>query len=164
MVVKPGQTMTSIKLTRRSVCWYSQQTISMAHSSKNHWAGAEQAKKSVHPHCSKKFFSVKRTSLKRCHSDPESNLNQGARKLTGENLKLVRAEFSTISQAVLKMCMKLMYVDARPHLQLKTRPGFILLAKVKFVHVSTFFSLKIYPTKRQTEMFPQVQNKQNAKS
>ncbi len=40
----------------------------------------------------------------------------GAKKLTGENLKLFWAEFSTISSAVLKMCMKLKYVDARPRL------------------------------------------------
>ncbi len=48
-------------------------------------------------------------------SGPEE-LFRGAQKPTGENLKLVWAEFSTISQAVLKMCMKLMDVDARPHL------------------------------------------------
>jgi hypothetical protein len=41
---------------------------------------------------------------------------RGARKLTGENLKLVWAEFSTTSQAILKMCMKLKYVEAHPRL------------------------------------------------
>ncbi len=44
------------------------------------------------------------------------SLPRGARKLTGENLKLVWAEFSTISQAILKMCMKLNYVEAHPRL------------------------------------------------
>jgi hypothetical protein len=36
-----------------------------------------------------------------------NNTNQGAQKLTGENLKLVWAEFSTLSWAVLIMCMYL---------------------------------------------------------
>jgi hypothetical protein len=51
-------------------------------------------------------------------------LNRGAQKLMGENLKLVWAEFSTLSWAVLKMCTKLMYVDARTRLWLKTRARF----------------------------------------
>jgi hypothetical protein len=54
---------------------------------------------------------------------------QRARKLSGDNLKLVWAEFSTISWAVLKMCMKLMYVDAQPSLWLKTRPRFRPVSK-----------------------------------
>ncbi len=42
----------------------------------------------------------------------------------GVNIKLVWAEFSTLSQAVLMMCMYFIYVDTYPHLWLKTRPRF----------------------------------------
>jgi hypothetical protein len=49
---------------------------------------------------------------------------RGTRKLTGENLKLVWAEFSTLSQAVLMMCLLLIYADACLHLKLKTQPRF----------------------------------------
>ena len=38
----------------------------------------------------------------------------------GENLKLVRAEFLTLSYDV----RVFIYVDAHPHLQLKTQPRF----------------------------------------
>ncbi len=47
---------------------------------------------------------------------PPLQLGRGAQKLMGENLKLVWAEFSTISQAVLPMCMYLSMLMARPHL------------------------------------------------
>ncbi len=47
-----------------------------------------------------------------------------AQKQMGENLKLVWAEFSTLSLSVSMMCMVLIYLDARPHLALKTRPRF----------------------------------------
>jgi hypothetical protein len=56
--------------------------------------------------------------------------DRGARKLTGDNLKPVWAEFSTISQAVLMMCT---YSSTRTHAHVcswKLGPGFVLLAEV----------------------------------
>jgi hypothetical protein len=49
-------------------------------------------------------------------------LERGAQKLTGENLKVVWAEFSTLSQAVLQNVYNSRPVQTRPSLDLKTRP------------------------------------------
>jgi hypothetical protein len=49
---------------------------------------------------------------------------QGAQKLTGENLKVVWAKFSTLSEAVFAMCVIARQSQARPHLEMKTRPRF----------------------------------------
>ncbi len=48
----------------------------------------------------------------------------GARKLTGENLKVVQAKFSTLSKAVFIRSVITWYRQARPHLELKTGPWF----------------------------------------
>ncbi len=56
--------------------------------------------------------------------------SRGAQKLMGENQKLARAEFSTISQAVLVMCT---YVSMLTHAHIYSRklgPGLVLLARV----------------------------------
>jgi hypothetical protein len=53
---------------------------------------------------------------------------RGVLELTGENLKLVWAEFSTLSQAVLMMCV---YISMRTHTHIyssKLGPGIVLLA------------------------------------
>ncbi len=69
-----------------------------------------------------------------CHQDQV--MTRGVPKLTGGNLKLVWAEFSNISQAVSMMCMYFIQVDARPHLQLKTR------GERKPTHLTSVFSLR----------------------
>jgi hypothetical protein len=51
-------------------------------------------------------------------------LQRGARKLTGENLKVVWAKFSTLSWAVFIMSAIARYGSTRNHLKLKTRPRF----------------------------------------
>ncbi len=59
-----------------------------------------------------------------------SACNRRAQKLTGENLKLVRAEFSTISLAIMMMCI---YSSMWMHTHIYTWKlglGFVLLAKV----------------------------------
>ncbi len=48
----------------------------------------------------------------------------GAEKLTGENLKVVWAEFSTLSLVVFIMNVISLSRHVRPHLELKTRPRF----------------------------------------
>ena len=45
-----------------------------------------------------------------------------ARYLTGENLKVVWAKFSTLSQVILLYCALSAWHDMQPLLQLKTRP------------------------------------------
>ncbi len=45
-----------------------------------------------------------------------------AQNLTGENLKVVWAKFSTLSQAVFIIGVTAQHTQARPHLELKTRP------------------------------------------
>ncbi len=54
--------------------------------------------------------------------------NRGARKLTGENLKLVWAEFSTLSQAVLVMSIYLFTWTHAHNYSWKLGPGLVLLA------------------------------------
>jgi hypothetical protein len=49
---------------------------------------------------------------------------RGAQKPTGKNLKVVAAEFSTLSQAVFVMSVIAWRRQARPHLELKTQPWF----------------------------------------
>jgi len=51
-------------------------------------------------------------------------LNPGAQKLTGDDLKVVCAEFSTLSQAVFVMSVIKLHRQARPRLELRTRPRF----------------------------------------
>jgi hypothetical protein len=56
---------------------------------------------------------------------------QGAQNLMGENLKLVRDEFSTISKAVLMMCI---YLSMLMHANIytgKLGPGLVLLARIR---------------------------------
>ncbi len=55
-------------------------------------------------------------------------LDRGARKLTGENLKVVLAKFSTLSQALLQDVYNSWAIQTWPSLGLKTRAGFVLLA------------------------------------
>jgi hypothetical protein len=50
--------------------------------------------------------------------------NRVMRKLTGENLKVVLAEFSNLSLAVFVMSVITKYRWTRPHLKLKTQPRF----------------------------------------
>ncbi len=45
-------------------------------------------------------------------------------KAKGESLKVVWAEFSTLSEAVFVMSVFARYAKARPHLELKTQPRF----------------------------------------
>jgi hypothetical protein len=52
-------------------------------------------------------MSIKNTEIKKSLVATLLQINRGARKLTGENLKLVWAEFSTLSQAVLMMSIYL---------------------------------------------------------
>ncbi len=52
---------------------------------------------------------------------------RGAQRLTGENLKVVLAEFSSLSQAIL-LWMQLHSIQARLSLELKTRPRFHLVS------------------------------------
>ncbi len=55
-------------------------------------------------------------------------ITQGARKLMGENLKVIWAEFSTLSQANM-LCMRLHGISKHALPQnLKLGPGFVLLA------------------------------------
>jgi hypothetical protein len=54
----------------------------------------------------------------------KGELRQGAQKLMGENLKFVWDEFSTLSLAVLVMSVIARHSQARPCLELKTRPRF----------------------------------------
>ncbi len=49
---------------------------------------------------------------------------RGAKKLTGENLKVVWAKFSTLSQAVFVLREIVQQRQARPRLELKTQPRF----------------------------------------
>jgi hypothetical protein len=51
-------------------------------------------------------------------------INRGARKLTGENLKVVWAEFSTLSEAVLQSVHGFWPIHTRPSLDLKARSRF----------------------------------------
>jgi hypothetical protein len=51
-------------------------------------------------------------------------LSRGARQLKGENLKVVWAEFSTLSWAILLFIAHIMSIYARPCLELKTEPRF----------------------------------------
>ncbi len=52
------------------------------------------------------------------------SLKPGAQKLTGENLKVVLSEFSTLSWAVFVMNTMARRTQARPHLELKTQTSF----------------------------------------
>jgi hypothetical protein len=47
---------------------------------------------------------------------------RGARKLMGENLEVVRAEFSTLSWAVFDVSIIIRHRQACPHLELKMCP------------------------------------------
>ncbi len=49
---------------------------------------------------------------------------RGAQKLTGENLKVVWAKFSTLSLAVLQNVYNSLPIQTWPSLDLKTRPRF----------------------------------------
>ncbi len=76
----------------------------------------------------------------------KGNHSHGARKRTGENLKVVWAEFSTLSLAVLVMSVTARYRQACPHLNLKTRPRFCpvssgLLEDQQIINVKSFISL-----------------------
>jgi hypothetical protein len=51
-------------------------------------------------------------------------IDRGVQKLTGDNLKVVAAEFSTYSLAVFVMSVIAWHTHARPQLELKTRPRF----------------------------------------
>ncbi len=49
---------------------------------------------------------------------------RGAQKITGDGLKLVWAEFSTLSQAVFVISVIAWHTLAHPHLELKAQPKF----------------------------------------
>ncbi len=57
-------------------------------------------------------------------------INWVAQKLTGENLKLVLGQVFNNKLGCFADVHVLIYVDARPHLYLKTRPGLVLLVRV----------------------------------
>jgi hypothetical protein len=56
-----------------------------------------------------------------------------AKKLTGEKLKVVWAEFSTLSQAVFVMSVNAWHIQARSHLELKNSAQ-VSYFWLKFVH------------------------------
>ncbi len=53
-----------------------------------------------------------------------SDKSERAQKLTGDNLKVVCAEFTTLSYGVFVMSVITIQRQARRHLQLQTRPMF----------------------------------------
>jgi hypothetical protein len=61
--------------------------------------------------------------------------SQGALKLTGDNLKVLWAKFSTISQAVLVMSVIARHIQSRPHLDLNTRPKFLPVTLVSLLEL-----------------------------
>ncbi len=62
------------------------------------------------------------------------NIDQGAQKLTGENLKVAWAEFSTLSMPVFAMSVIARHGQARPHLELKTQVRFCPVGSRLFMH------------------------------
>ncbi len=82
---------------------------------RSYWINDLQSSQKVMAHSGTllKSLSIFWNKLERSESN---TFSRWAQKLTGENLKFVWAEFSTIGWAVLKMCMKLMYADAYAHL------------------------------------------------
>jgi hypothetical protein len=65
--------------------------------------------------------------IRACMCTPFTTLklsDRGARKLRRENLKVVWAEFSTLSKAVLQNVYNLWAIQTRLSLDLKTRPRY----------------------------------------